>query len=227
MRAACIAAALLLGLAVACDGAQAAPVHVLFVGNSLTAANDLPGTVAALAGGRIATGSIAPGGFALEDHWAAGTARSVMASGDWDVVVMQQGPSSLPDSRANLVEWARRWADEARAHGVRPAVLTVWPEAYRASYAFGLVIGSYRAAAAASRSLLLPAGVAWRLALRRSPKLPLYGPDGFHPSPLGTYLTALVVCRGLLGRVPAAVPPGVHATSAQLRLLRAAVAAAY
>ena len=26
--------------------------------------------------------------------------------------------------------------------------------------------------------------------------LPLYGPDGFHPSPLGTYLAALVVLRG-------------------------------
>ena len=38
-----------------------------------------------------------------------------------------------------------------------------------------------------------PAGEAWRAAWVEDPALPLYGPDGFHPSPLGTYLAALVV----------------------------------
>jgi hypothetical protein len=219
-------------LGVFASTASAAPLRVLFVGNSLTAANDLPAMVSALskvsAGPEIQTGEIAPGGYALEDHWVTGDAREAVDSGGWDFVVMQQGPSSLPDSRTNLVEWSTRWAGEARAHDARPALLTVWPEQYRASYAFAAVVGSYRAAALASGSLLLPGGAAWRLALQRTPKLPLYGPDGFHPSPLGTYLAALVVYGGITGHVPAALPTlaGVRATPKQLRLLRRAAATA-
>jgi hypothetical protein len=202
--------------------ASAAPLRVLFVGNSLTAANDLPAMVTALSkvslGPEIQTGEIAPGGYALEDHWATGDAREALDSGKWDIVIMQQGPSSLPDSRANLVEWSTRWANEARAHGVRPALLTVWPEQYRASSAFTAVIASYRAAALASGSLLLPAGDAWR----RASKLPLYGPDGFHPSPLGTYLAAIVVFGGITGHVPKTLPPLVRASPTRLKLLRTA-----
>ena len=61
------------------------------------------------------------------------------------------------------------------------------------------------------------------------PSLPLYGPDGFHPSPLGTYLAALVVDAGLTGQQPPAVAfsidrPGFKLTvsAARARLLRTA-----
>lgn len=181
------------------------PLRVLFVGNSLTATNDLPAVVATLA---RRTGStpidyrtIAPGGVNLEDHWASGEAREALASGQWDAVVLQQGPSSLPESQANLREWAGRFADEARANGARPALLTVWPESER-SYAFPAVIRSYANAARAAHAELYPAGLAWQAAWRRNPRLPLYGPDGFHPSLLGTYLTALVVVAGLTHEQP-------------------------
>src|SRR5689334_8700002 len=140
-----LATAVLLA-ALCCGGsglAADATLRVLFVGNSLTAANDLPALVHALAavsaGPAIETGAVTAGGYALEDHWTNGDARHALESGDWDVVVLQQGPSSLPDSRANLVEWSKRWADDAQAHNVRPALLTVWPEQYRASYAFAAV----------------------------------------------------------------------------------------
>jgi hypothetical protein len=219
-----------------CGGSVSAantPLRVLFVGNSLTAANNLPALVHALAavsaGPEIETAAIAPGGYALEDHWADGDAQRALESGDWDVVVMQQGPSSLPDSRTNLVEWSKKWADDARVHGVRPAILTVWPEQYRASYAFADVIRSYRAAALESGSLLLPAGAAWRLALQKTPRLRLYGPDGFHPSPLGSYLAALVVYGGLTGHMPTALPAALgdaHASGQQLKLLRTAAVTA-
>ena len=45
--------------------------HVLFIGNSLTDANDLPGTVAALAasaGDTIRTASVTAANYALIDH---------------------------------------------------------------------------------------------------------------------------------------------------------------
>lgn len=128
----------LVGAAVLAAAAAAAPpqsLHVLFVGNSLTATNDLPAQVAALAsatGRRLEYRTVAFGGYNLEDHWHNGEARRALAGGGWDFVVMQQGPSAFPESQADLRLWASRFADEARAHGTRPALLTVWPEGWRA-----------------------------------------------------------------------------------------------
>jgi hypothetical protein len=211
------------------DGHQ--PMRVLFVGNSLTDTNDLPAVVATLARGlgtEIEYETIAPGGMSLEDHWHAGRVPAELASGKWDAVVMQQGPSALPESQLNLREWAERLAALAREHGTRPALLTVWPEGYRLN-ALGDVIASYANAAKAAGAELYPAGVAWQAAWNRTPSLPLYGPDGFHPSTLGTYLAALVVTAGLTGREPPVAAfsvnrPGFRLTvsAARARLLRKA-----
>jgi hypothetical protein len=225
------AALLVLAACVTAGSASGQPrqLRVLFVGNSLTATNDLPATVAAIARGvghtAIDVEMVAPGGYALEDHWASGAALGELRSGRFDVVVLQQGPSSLPESRVNLIEWTKRWADEARAHGARPAVLTVWPERER-SYAFADVVRNYRDAARAALALLLPAGQAWRNAFARRPGIPLYGPDAFHPSRLGTYLAALVVYTGLTGELPRTLPAagGVKPAGRTAVVLRSAAA---
>ncbi len=214
-------------LAAAALGVQAAPLRVLFLGNSLTAANDLPAMVAQIGaadGHPVEPTMIAPGGFALEDHWAVQSTHDAVDGGGYDVVVMQQGPSALPDSQANLLEWTQRWAEEMRAHGARPAMYTVWPESYRASYAFGDVIASYRNAATAAGATHCPAGLAWLIAMKRDKRLKLYGGDGFHPTPLGTYLAAIVIYGSLTGSVPKTLPAvdGVKATAKQLAELRAA-----
>ena len=129
-----------------------------------------------------------------------GAARSAIATGRWNVVIMQQGPSALPESQVDLRLWAGRFADEARAVGTRPALLTVWPENYRRA-ALSDVIVSYRSAAEAAGAQLFPAGEAWHAAWDCNARLPLDGPDGFHPSPLGTYAAALVV-YGRLFKAP-------------------------
>ena len=41
------------------------------------------------------------------------------------------------------------------------------------------------------------------------PALSLYGPDGFHPSPTGTYLAALVMFEQITGRSPIGLPAAV------------------
>jgi hypothetical protein len=224
---------LLVGLALAASAPADEPQHlrVLFVGNSLTGTNDLPAIVAGLARSRgrfvVDYRTVAPGGVNLEDHWNFTGARGVLEAGRWDVVVLQQGPSALPESQVDLRRWAARWSDAIRAQGAKPALLTVWPEDYRRSYAFGAVIQSYRRAAVASHAQLLPAGTAWRAAWRRAPGLRLYGPDGFHPSPIGTTLAALVVYAGLTGERPASVAlPGVPPATARTLRLSAAEALA-
>ena len=92
--------------------------RVLFIGNSLTYTNDLPDMVRVMAdsaGTPLVTGMAAGGGMSLEDHWTQGDAREMVASRRWDVVVLQQGPSALPSSGANLLEYTVKWAAAIRA----------------------------------------------------------------------------------------------------------------
>ena len=187
----------------------AATYRVLFIGNSLTSFNDLPGTVAGLAGSAptgITVESVAKPNFALIDH-AAGKSNAVamINEGDWDYVVLQQGPSALDLSRDTLLIATRQLDPHIRAAGARSALLMVWPESSRFGV-FDDVLDSYRIAAEDVDGLFLPAGEAWRTAWAADPQLQLYGPDGYHPSELGTYVAALVVYEEITGRDARALP---------------------
>jgi hypothetical protein len=176
-------------------------LSVLFVGNSLTAANDLPGMVAALAGSagveRFRYQEVTSGGAGLQDHWSDGRAVEAIEGARWDVVVLQQGPSSLESIRLSLIEWAGRFADKIRERGGRPALYMVWPPL---GGDWDAVTRSYTDAAVAVDGMLFPAGEALRAVHAGEPEIPMFAADQFHPSREGTYLAALVIIGGLTGR---------------------------
>jgi hypothetical protein len=181
---------------------------VLFIGNSLTDANDLPGMVRTFASATGLDWEVQAqllGGAGLEDHWARGAAQQRIQSGHWDAVVLQQGPSSLPESRANLRHWTGEFDGLVRAAGGRSALYMVWPELSRFSY-FDRVRDSYALAARDVSGYFLPAGEGWRAAWRDTPSLALYGGDGFHPTVAGSYAAALTIFAGLSGRSPLGLP---------------------
>jgi hypothetical protein len=205
----------------------AAPLRVLFIGNSLTATNDVPALVEAIAkanGEQIVTGTIAYPNFSLEDHWQKGDAKRAIAEGGWSFVVLQQGPSALPESRILLGDFAKRFAKEAKRVNAKTALFMVWPAANRAGD-FDHVKLSYGTAAREAGAVFLPAGQAWRLAWERDPTLVFYGPDGYHPSPLGSYLSALVIYQGLTGKSPTRSIAGL-VSDAQARILEHAASQA-
>ncbi len=187
-------------------------LRVLFVGSSLTYANDMPLIVQAFArsvGETLDVATVASGGASLEDHWKHGGALSKIREGGWDVVVLQQGPSSLSESRENLREYTRCFAGPIRKAGARPALYMVWPGRDRLSW-FDEVRVSYTLAAEDVGGLLIPAGEAWRAVWRRVPDVPLFRRDGAHPSPAGSFTVALSVFGMLYGRSPAGLPPRVR-----------------
>ena len=207
--------------------AAAAPIRVLFIGNSLAAMNDLPALVAMFArdnGDRLETRTIAYPNYSLEDHWKGGDARRAIAEGGWSFVVLQQGPSSLPESRELLVEYAKRFATEAQRVKAKVALYMVWPASNRPQDFDGVKL-SYETAAREVGGVFLPAGQAWRIAWRRDPSLPFYGPDGFHPAQLGSFLAALVIYQGLTGK-SSARRVAVSLSDAQSKILREAAAEA-
>ena len=195
----------LLALGSPAFAAKPAPLRVLFVGNSLTYTNDLPAMVtriAALDHRRLETRTVAQPNYSLADHLQSRAFRAVLQE-RWDFVVLQQGPSSLPESRAQLIHDARTIADLLHQRSrATIALLMVWPPRARA-HSWDRVIGSYTEAASAVDGLLIPAGLYLRQALRNDPTLPLLAEDGFHPTTAGTYLAALATYHAIAGRLPA------------------------
>jgi hypothetical protein len=190
----------------------AEPRRVLFIGNSLTLANGLGAMVEALARAAgdtpIEAHSVAIAGYSLEDHWHSGEARRILAGGRWTTVVLQQGPSTQPQSEVLLREYVGRFDREARRSGAQTAIFMAWPP--RAGPGtFADSSRSYRHANDDVHGLLLPVGDAFRVAIETDPSVRLFGPDGFHPSPLGTYLAAIVIHRALSHRSEPFVPAGL------------------
>jgi hypothetical protein len=144
-------------------------------------------------------------GAGLEDHWQRGLAQERIRSGHWDAVVLQQGPSSLPESRADLRQWTGEFDALIREAGGRSALYMVWPELSRFGW-FDRVRDSYALAARDVSGWFLPAGEAWRAAWRQEPSLALYGGDGFHPTVAGSWAAALTIFAGLSGRSPLDLP---------------------
>ena len=195
-------------------GLPDADIRVLFIGNSLTFTNDLPAlfaTVTEAAGHSVAFSSVTVANFSLEDHWNAGVA-DVIARERADVVVLQQGPSSLPENQVRLRTWSENLAGSIRAAGGEPALYMVWPESTRME-AFDAVRDSYKDAAEAVNGPFIPGGETWRAAWARDPDLQLYGPDGFHPSQLGSIAVALTMYAVLFDTTVSHLPARLVPTS--------------
>jgi len=183
-------------------------VRLLFIGNSLTFANDLPGMLQ----GMLLAADIGPidievlafPNWGLEDHWASGEAQMRLADGAFDLVILQQGPSAT-EGRPSLLDYSARFDSLAAMHGTDTALYMVWPSKAR-FFDFDGVSDSYRTAAENIDGLLFPAGEAWRAAWAVDASVALYDIDQFHPSLLGTYLAALTMYEQITGKPASTVP---------------------
>jgi hypothetical protein len=180
-----------------------AALRVAFLGNSLTATFGIPSMVAefAVQGGalRPVISVSAPGGFGLEDHWAYPQSRLIFENSDIDVLVMQQGPSTLDESRENLILWSATIRNHITKSGVRSGLFVVWPPE---GSSLGATIANYTTAAQTNGLALYPAGQAWREAWRLDPSIPLYSSDRFHPSRTGAMLAAMTIAATIFDQDP-------------------------
>jgi hypothetical protein len=102
---------LILFLQCADEPKQRSDVRVLFVGNSLTYANDLPllvSDIAKIDGVNFTYTTLAAPNYALEDHWAEGTIQKALKDGQYDFLIAQQGPSALPESQITVSNRIRK-----------------------------------------------------------------------------------------------------------------------
>jgi hypothetical protein len=179
---------------------QEKEMKILYVGNSLTYVNNLPGLVAEIAMQKkvtIAYETFLFPDYSLQDHWKEGKVVEEIKKGKYDFVIAQQGPSALPESQELLLEYTTKFAKLCRDNNSKLALYMVWPSKARL-VDLDNVIKSYATAAAKTGSLLCPAGDAWKNAWQMDPSIALYGPDNFHPGIDGSLLAALTVCGMIL-----------------------------
>jgi hypothetical protein len=205
-----------------------AGIDVLFIGNSLTYVNDLPATVAAIgasAGDVIRVAAAVGPDLALIDHLNGGSnAVTQLQRGGWELVVLQQGPTPAGICRDSLVLWAAAFAPYLRGTPAKLALLMPWAGMTHLDL-FDEVRVSFEAAAVGVGGVFMPAGEAWRSAMRSTPDVPLYGDDGFHPSPAGSFLAALVIYERITGRDPRALPAQAFIAGRPLALPEEAIRA--
>jgi len=213
-------------------------VKVLFIGNSLTSANNLPGMVADIAkshGYRVIYDSYTPGGARLAHHTSDPKVLKIIKESSWDFVVFQEqsqypGFSSKQLSK-DVYPYARRLAEAvknvndqskvvfymtmARCNG-DPDNKNVSPELLTYEGMQKRVNRCYIEMGKNNRALIAPVGEVWRIVREEKPRLNLYS-DNSHPNVTGTYLAACVFYTTLFGEtsVGSSTFSGIDRSSAQ------------
>ncbi len=226
--------------------ARAETLNVLFVGNSYTLRNDLPGMLEKIAasgkGGRIKAQAAAKNGATLKELWNDEKLRSELYRSHRDIVVLQEQSlwAQLPETVEGTAVSALKWGEEIVKAGAKPVIFETWERQpgsfWYTDKRYGYLkspknmrdknAGATAALAAQLKAQVAPVGDAYAVLLKQNSKWPLYAEDSHHPSVPGTYLAALVFYKTLTGRSPEEttfVPQGINAESAKtLRQIAAA-----
>ncbi len=199
-------------------------LRVLFIGNSYTDVNSLPGAINQLA---VATGDymyyqmIAPGGYTFQQHATYPPTVDAIALGNWDYVVLQeqsQRPSFNDGQVANQVyPYARMLDSLVRVYN--PCAQTVfymtwgrkngdagncpvWPPICTYSGMDSLLQLRYTIMADDNDAWLSPVAKVWRRLRANNPTIELYQADESHPTMAGTYAAALSFYSLLFNKNP-------------------------
>jgi hypothetical protein len=193
---------------------------VLFVGNSHTQYNDMPGMIAKLAAADGVSRPLyaeveARGGATLEEHLSSGRVADRLRGGRWEYVVLQE-QQQRPSFTFNPKQVERQFMGPAqtldvliRAAGAGTLLFMTWA---RRKGDPGNVTGDtyeqmqarlesgYTTLARRIDVPVAPVGLAWQRAARTRPSLSLWAADGNHASKAGSYLAACVLYEALYER---------------------------
>ena len=198
--------------------------NALFIGNSYTYVNDLPGIIQEIAlskGNIFSHQSHTPGGSTLAQHASNSTVQNLLYSEVWDYVILQdqsQNPSFPPSQVANEVyPYAESLCEDVRQANAcsKPVFFMTWgrengdtqncvfyPPLCTYEGMQDRLTESYTEMAEDNNSLLAPVGTAWKSVRESHPNINLYSSDGSHPSIHGSYLAACVFYATLFSDNP-------------------------
>ena len=198
--------------------------RILFIGNSYTAVNDLPGLVynVALANGdTIIYDAYDPGGYTFELHSADASAIAKINSNSWDYVILQEQSQrpSFPPSQVQQEVYPFAMRLDSFIHANNPCTQTVfymtWGRKYGdqsncanypplCTYA-GMqerLRASYLEMGDMMHARVSPVGISFQNSIAADSTLELYNSDQSHPSPAGSYLAACTFYATLYKKSP-------------------------
>lgn len=174
-------------------------ISVLFLGNSLTYYNQIPGITSAIAAREkrpLLVDSVTRSGVPLEQLWNDTIALKKLWLDRWDYVVVQgagggMGPLHKPEL---FNRYLTLFADEIRKSGATPLFYEVWDLKRPAEHEAASL-----AAAKRNRMRIVPVGKAWHELLRLG-RFKRLDWDTVHPDALGAYLVACTVYSTIYGK---------------------------
>ncbi len=225
------------GLAPSCRS-QPVEQRVLFIGNSYVYTYDLPGTFKVLADAghhRTSVGMAATGGWLLQQHVDSRDTQKLIADSAWTTIVLQEQsvmPALRTERERQMYPAVRSLTTTIRAHHAKPLLFATWgrrdglPTAGFATFEAmqGELDAGYETIAEETGAAMILAGDAWVDAREKAPTIALWGPDGSHPSPAGTYLNACVIYATIFRQSPVGLPPSKLIDAATARALQAVAA---
>jgi hypothetical protein len=196
-------------------------MNALFIGNSFTARNNVPGLVAQLAavcGKNLDHRLISAGGASLRRHWNAGQAQEAIKNGDYDCVVLQE-QSTLPVKNAARMHESVRLFDEAiKSAGARTVLYMTWARKH-APETQAAITDAYNMIGEELNALVVPVGTAWQKFLAEHDEPVLHDRDQSHPTLAGSYLAACVFVAVLFRENPVGIETEVRGLTSNERLL--------
>jgi hypothetical protein len=201
-------------------------VNILFIGNSFTQRNDLPGLITEMAAERdvsIQQDLISAGGASLRMHWNAGRAAEAIATGKYDYVVLQE-QSTLPiKNRQRMAENVRLFDEATKKAGAKTVLYMTWarehaPESQQA------ITDAYNSIGKELGAIVVPVGLAWQRFSAKHDEPLLYDRDQSHPSLAGSYFAACVFLAKLFKVNPVGIEAGGAGLGASERKLLQAAA---
>lgn len=202
--------------------------HVLFLGNSYTASNNLPGIVGSIAESMediLVYETNTPGGYTLQGHSTNNTSINLISQGGWDYVVLQE-QSQLPSFSINQVEnetfpfagdlnelieefnpcgetmfymtWGRENGDAGNCEN--------WPPVCTYEGMDDLLAERYLTMTEDNEAVVSPVGKVWRYVRENYPEIQLYSTDGSHPSQTGSYLAGVTFYTAIYRENPLNIP---------------------
>lgn len=174
---------------------------MLFLGNSHTARNDVPGTVAALVEsaepGLDVEAVLGPGSLHLDEREGDEASLASVSGRSWDFVVLQAQNYSLSGTYDFPTDGAEELIRLARQGGAEPVLFAEWARV--GIDETGIILDAYRRVTDREPACLPPVPEAFDLALARDPDLVLHAADGNHSSPAGAFLASAVLAAAVSG----------------------------
>ncbi|HEY3293922.1 MAG TPA: DUF4886 domain-containing protein [bacterium] len=189
---------------------SAVPHSILFVGNSYTYFNGGVDVhlrnllLAAHPDSAPETSSVTVGGYTLGDHWNYDATRAAIASGHWEMVVLQeqsQRPQLEPDS---FYYFARLMNGAILNVRAETAFYMTWARQFDPPMIEPLA-AAYDSMGRELGAQVAPCGRAFQRVATEDTTIHLYESDGSHPTVWGTYLVCCVFYAALFHESPVGI----------------------